>query len=270
MRKLKLGISSCPNDTFMFAHFIKEVENELHIEDIETLNKMAMEELSDVTKLSYHTWLKLSDKYNLLRNGGALGENCGPLIISKHKAYPDEIRDMNIAIPGELTTANLLLDIFYPDVKSKSVLVFSDIEEAVLSDEFDAGLIIHESRFTYQKKGLKKVADLGEIWEKEYNLPTPLGGIAIHKSIPQDIAKKIDRKLHDSIKNAFAEPSSVMPFVNEHAQEMDEEVMKKHISLYVNKYSYLETDMAVRSVFKLANAAYDKNIIKTIPEKIFP
>lgn len=156
--KLKLAISSCPNDTFMFDHFLKhtELDIELMIEDIESLNKLAMNQETDITKLSYHTYAKLTDHYNLLKAGGALGENCGPILVSKHKVYPDEISDMKIAIPGELTTANLLLEIFYPKATNKHVYVFSEIEEAVLDGECDAGLIIHESRFTYQKKGLKK------------------------------------------------------------------------------------------------------------------
>ncbi|MGM0624643.1 MAG: 1,4-dihydroxy-6-naphthoate synthase [Bacteroidota bacterium] len=263
MSKLSLSISSCPNDTFMFADFVEQYahEIELRIEDIETLNTLAMHEESDITKLSYHVWLKLRDKYDLLNSGAAMGENCGPILISKHKAYPDEVPEMTIAIPGKMTTASLLLDIFYPQVKAKKVSVFSDIEEAVLDGEVDAGLIIHESRFTYKDKGLKKIVDLGELWESRYNLPTPLGGIAIHKRVPEAKKHEIDQALHQSIKKAFAQPESAMPFVRKHAQEMDDAVMKKHIDLYVNKYSLGEDEAVRKSIERLQEEAEEKGIV---------
>lgn len=251
--KLKLGISSCPNDTFMFDHFLKHsgIDVELFIEDIETLNNMAMQGLTDMTKLSYHTFAKLRDKYQMLNSGGALGENCGPILVSKHKAYPDEIEDMKIAIPGEMTTANLLLQIFYPKVKAKQVYVFSDIENAVLDGECDAGLIIHESRFTYKDKGLKKIIDIGEVWENTYGLPTPLGGIAIQKNLPKEIIAKIDKALRDSILYSFDHPEEAMPFIRQHAQEMEDAVMKKHIALYVNHYSVGDDSLVEKSIQKL-------------------
>lgn len=262
MSKLSLGISSCPNDTFMFADFVEQYAHEidLRIEDIETLNTLALHEESDVTKLSYHVWLKLRDKYSLLSSGAAMGENCGPILISKTRAYPDEVQDMTIAIPGKMTTASLLLDIFYPQVKAKDVYVFSEIEEAVLDGEVDAGLIIHESRFTYQDKGLKKIVDLGELWESRYNLPTPLGGIAIHKRVPEAKKQEIDKALHQSIKRAFARPESAMPFVRKHALEMKDAVIKKHIQLYVNKYSLGEDDAVRQSVERLLEEAKKKGI----------
>ncbi|MFO7878657.1 MAG: 1,4-dihydroxy-6-naphthoate synthase [Bacteroidales bacterium] len=263
MSKLSLSISSCPNDTFMFADFVEQYAHEidLRIKDIETLNTLAMHEKSDITKLSYHVWLKLRDKYDLLNSGAAMGENCGPILVSKHKAYPDEVADMSIAIPGEMTTANLLLAIFYPGVKTKKTTVFSDIEEAVLDGEVDAGLIIHESRFTYKDKGLKKIVDLGELWESETGLPTPLGGIAIHKRVPEAKKHEIDQALHQSIKKAFAQPESAMPFVRKHAQEMDDAVMKKHIDLYVNKYSLGEDEAVRKSIERLQEEAEEKGIV---------
>lgn len=261
--KLKLAISSCPNDTFMFDHFLKhtDFEIDLLIEDIESLNKLASLGETDITKLSYHTFAKLTESYNLLNAGGALGENCGPILVSKHKAYPDEISDMKIAIPGKMTTANLLLDIFYPKVKEKHVYIFSEIEEAVLDGECDAGLIIHESRFTYEKKGLKKIVDIGEFWENRYHLPTPLGGIAIHKRIPKPIATQIDAQLKKSIIHAFDHPEEAMPFIRKHAQEMDDEVMKKHIALYVNNYSVGDDPVVSKSIKKLLDL-HQQNITK--------
>jgi 1,4-dihydroxy-6-naphthoate synthase len=260
--KLKLGISSCPNDTFMFNHFLEHsgLDIELIIEDIETLNKMAVNGETDITKISYHAFATLTNQYQLLNAGGALGENCGPILISKHKVFPDEVEDMKIAIPGEMTTANLLLNIFFPKVKEKKVYIFSEIEEAVLDGECDAGLIIHESRFTYQKKGLKKIVDIGELWESTYNLPTPLGGIAIHRRVPENIAMSVDVALKKSIMHAFENPNEAMPFIRQHAQEMDDEVMKKHIELYVNEYSLGENIAIQKSVIKLLELANCLNI----------
>ncbi len=271
MNNLILGISSCPNDTFMFGNLLKniDVKFDLRIEDIETLNNMALHEETDITKLSFHTWLKLQHKYQLLNSGGAIGKNCGPVLISKHKAYPDEVQDMKIAIPGEMTTANLLLDIFYPEVKSKQVYVFSGIEEAVLHEECDAGLIIHESRFNYQKKGLLEIVDLGKLWENEYKVPIPLGGIAIHRRICESKARDIDKALHDSINRAFMYPESVMSFVRQQAQEMDDEVIRKHIALYVNHYALGNDNVYEKSIQKLAEIAKKRKIISEIHPKVF-
>ncbi|MGC9330458.1 MAG: 1,4-dihydroxy-6-naphthoate synthase [Bacteroidales bacterium] len=271
MNKLTLGISSCPNDTFMFGNLLnnRKFKFDLRIEDIETLNAMAYREETDITKLSFHAWLKLQDKYQLLNSGGALGKNCGPILVSKHKAYPDEIHDMTIAIPGDMTTANLLLSIFYPDIKSKKPYVFSDIEEAIMDEEVDAGLIIHENRFTYQQKGLNKIVDLGELWEKTYHVPTPLGGIAIHRRINESTATSIDKALHGSIVQAFDKPESVMPFVKQHAQAMDTGIMKKHIGLYVNHYSLGNDDAYRKSIRKLSDIAQQHGLIPSAHQKSF-
>ncbi len=271
MNKLTLGISSCPNDTFMFGNLLhdRKFDFDLRIEDIETLNAMAYREETAITKLSFHAWLKLQDKYQLLNSGGALGKNCGPLLVSKHKAYPDEIHDMTIAIPGEMTTANLLLSIFYPGVKAKKTYLFSDIEEIIMDEECDAGLLIHENRFTYKQKGLKKIVDLGELWENTYHVPTPLGGIAIHRRIKESTATSIDKALHNSIIKAFDKPESVMSFVKQHAQAMDPGVIKKHIELYVNQYSLGTDDAYEMSIHKLAGIATERGIIQTTHNKPF-
>lgn len=271
MKKLILGISPCPNDTFMFANFLKKTVSDFDVrfEDIENLNRMALCEETDITKMSYHTWLKLHDKYLLLNSGGALGENCGPVLVSRYKAYPDEVSGMHIAIPGKLTTAALLLSIFFPHVKSRTSYVFSEIEDIVMEGECDAGLIIHESRFTYKHKGLKKIVDLGSIWENQYHLPTPLGGIAIHKRIPENIAKRIDNSLQDSIKKAFDDPASAMSFVRKYAQSMNDDVIKQHINLYVNRFSLGEAPAVEKSIQKLAELALYRQIITHMPAKIF-
>lgn len=251
--KLRLAISSCPNDTFMFDHLLKNsvFDIDLIIEDIEHLNNRVMNEEVDVSKLSYHTFARCMDNYRLLNAGGALGENCGPILVSKYKIYPDEIDDIKIAIPGELTTANLLMDIFYPKAKNKHPYIFSDIEAVVLDGECDAGLIIHESRFTYQQKGLKKIIDIGEHWENKYHLPTPLGGIAVHNRVPKDVAQQFDKELRTSIAYSFENPHEAMPFIRSYAQEMDESVMLKHIELYVNNYSLGNDPLVQQSINQL-------------------
>ena len=258
-KKIKIGISSCPNDTFMFEAMLHKrvntnnLEFELHIGDIEELNKMAINKELDITKLSYSAFTRVWDNYQLLNSGSALGKGNGPILISKRKIYPDEVNNISIAIPGENTTANMLLSIAYPQATNKTECLFSEIEEIVLSEETDAGLIIHENRFTYEKKGLFKIIDLGEFWENKTNLPIPLGGIAIRKDLKEELKTQIDKLLSESINFAFENSSTVLPFIKKYAQEMEEEVMFKHIGLYVNDYSkYIgkEGKKAVHTLFK--------------------
>ena len=243
MNKISLGFSTCPNDTFIFDAMVHHkidtegLEFEVILGDVEELNNKALNNELDVTKISYHAFSKISENYLLLDSGSALGYKNGPLLISKHKIYPDEVNDINIAIPGMNTTANLLLSIAFPKANNKKEYLFSDIEEAVLSNEVDAGLIIHENRFTYEKKGLKKIIDLGEYWEKETGLPIPLGGIAVNQNLDNDLQFKINRVLKRSVEFAFENPKSAYPYIKQYAQEMDEEVMYKHIELYVNDFT---------------------------------
>ncbi len=190
--KLKLSFSTCPNDTFMFDAIVnkridlKGFDFDIHMTDIEELNRLAMNGYTDITKISINAFASLSGSYQLLTSGCAIGHGVGPLVVSKRKIYPDEIAKTRIGIPGVNTTANLLFSIAFPNATDKHVFLFSDIEEAILSDAIDAGVIIHENRFTYEQKGLRKIIDLGEFWEQETALPIPLGGIAIknHSPIP--------------------------------------------------------------------------------------
>ncbi|HAF28931.1 MAG TPA: 1,4-dihydroxy-6-naphthoate synthase [Bacteroidales bacterium] len=243
MQKISLGFSTCPNDTFIFDAMVHhKIDTEgldfnLVLADVEELNQKALNNELDVTKISYHAFSKIAHNYILLDSGSALGYKNGPLLISKRKIYTDEIKDLKIAIPGLNTTANLLLSIAFPDAKNKKEYLFSDIEEVVLSNEVDAGLIIHENRFTYEKKGLKKIVDLGEYWEQETGLPIPLGGIAVNRKLDHKLQLKINRILKRSVEYAFEDPKSAYPFIKQYAQEMDEEVMYKHIELYVNDFT---------------------------------
>jgi 1,4-dihydroxy-6-naphthoate synthase len=205
--------------------------------DVETLNHIALEGNADVIKVSYHAYLYLQNNYILLDSGSALGTGNGPLLIANERYSDEELAGLTVAIPGEYTTASLLLKLAYPMVKKKKVLVFSEIEEAILSGEVGAGVIIHENRFTYEKKGLKKIADLGEYWETLMECPIPLGGIIARKALGYDRINKLNRVLFRSVQYAMKHPYDSMPFVRANAQEMDEDVMAQHIKLYVNDYT---------------------------------
>ncbi len=267
--KLTLGFSTCPNDTFIFDALVHNkidtegLEFELLLADVEELNNEAFKGEIDITKLSYHAYAYVAKNYKLLGSGSALGNNNGPLLISKHKIYPDEIEDLNIAIPGKYTTANLLLSIAYPTALYKKEYLFSDIEEVVLSSEADAGLIIHENRFTYEEKGLRKIIDLGEFWEEKTQMPIPLGGIVVNRNLADETQQKINRLVRKSLEYAYKNPASSVAFMKQYAQEMNEEIMQKHVDLYVNDYS-LDLGEKGRSAIK---RLYDEaKTIKGFPE----
>ena len=251
---LKIGYSPCPNDCFIFDALVHQKIDtgkytfEPVLEDVETLNQWAVEGKLPITKLSYHAFAYVLDKYALLKSGSALGFNCGPLLISK-KQITDPLTEIkSIAIPGKLTTANFLLSIAYPSLQTKKVMLFSDIEDAVLKGEVDAGLIIHENRFTYEQKGLKKVRDLGEFWDSLIHAPIPLGGIVARRDLNQETRQDIEELIRKSVEYAFANPESSMSYVRAHAQEMSEDVMKKHIQLYVNDFSVDLGEVGVNAV----------------------
>jgi 1,4-dihydroxy-6-naphthoate synthase len=248
MKKITLGYSPCPNDCFMFDAMVhQKIETEglvfdVHLEDVETLNKRAIEpkfDSFDFSKLSYHAYLYAQDKLQLLQSGSALGNNCGPLLITHQQNLTlDNFSATNsVVIPGKYTTAHMLFNYRFPNHHNKTEMVFHEIEDALLSDAFDAGVIIHENRFTYQNKGLFKIIDLGEYWETTTKLPIPLGGIFAQKNLDTALIEKFERVLKRSIQFAFDNPESSKDYVKCHAQEMDPEVMKQHIDLYVNQYS---------------------------------
>ena len=239
--KLTLGFSPCPNDTFIFDALVhhkidtESLEFEVVLADVEQLNKWAIDGKLDVTKLSYHAFTYCVNDYVLLDSGSALGNDCGPLLIKKPETMLTS--KSKIAIPGKYTTANMLLGIAFPEYQNKVETLFSDIEEAILTNKVDAGLIIHENRFTYQDKGLEKVKDLGEFWEEETQLPIPLGGIVVKRALSLAIQQKLERVLRRSVEYAFETPNSSADYVQCYAQEMKKEVVDSHINLYVNDYS---------------------------------
>ena len=274
---LSLGFSPCPNDCFMFDAIVNRrvdlegLEFSVHLADVEALNRAACAGHADVTKLSYHAYAYCAGDYVLLDAGSALGRNCGPLLVSKRPMAPAEVAkgSLTIAIPGRYTTANLLLGLAFPSARATTELVFSDIEGAVLDGRFDAGLIIHENRFTYAAKGLKKIIDLGEFWEGETSAPIPLGGIVVRRALPVEVRLAVNRVLRRSVEFARAHRAASLPFVREHAQEMSEDVMYRHIDLYVNEYS---VDLGVdgkRAVELLFARAAATGIIPAVDQPLF-
>ncbi len=273
--QLTLGFSTCPNDTFIFDAMIhNKVDTEglnfdVILADVEELNRNAFAGAIDITKLSYHAFAYIANNYKLLTSGSALGYKNGPLLISKHKIYPDEVSGIKVAIPGKYTTANLLFSIVYPNTKEKKEYLFSNIEEAILDGEVDAGVIIHENRFTYEKKGLKKIIDLGEDWEIKTKNPIPLGGIVIHRKFDREIQQKVNRVLKRSVKFALENPNSSYSYVKNYVQELNDEVIKKHIGLYVNNFTADLGEKGKSAVETLFERAKKEKIIASVPEDIF-
>ena len=260
---LTLGFSPCPNDTFIFDALVNRkidtegLDFEVHLEDVETLNRWALEEKLDITKLSFPAFFRSLDNYLLLDSGSALGKGVGPLLVSATEGMEVD-SSRKIAIPGINTTANLLLGFAYPEATNKEAFLFSEIEDKVVNGSADLGLIIHENRFTYQDKGLFKIRDLGEYWEQQMNVPIPLGGIAISQGIKQSVAEKVNRLIRKSLEFAFASYPEISGYVKEHSQAMQEEVMRKHIDLYVNNYSLSLNDEG-RKAIETLHAVFLRN-----------
>lgn len=241
--KLSIGFSPCPNDTFIFDALVngkidtEGLEFSPHLEDIQTLNQWAPETRLDITKLSFPAFFPQVAHYSILHSGAALGKGVGPLLVAKEPTGLQEVEHSTIAIPGENTTANFLLRYAFPSAQNTVPMLFSSIEEAVCENKTDMGVIIHENRFTYQQKGLYKVCDLGEIWEQREGVPIPLACIAIRKTLPVEVKRKVERLIQKSVTYAFDNYPQLSSYVIEHAQAMDEDVMRKHINLYVNNFS---------------------------------
>lgn len=273
--KLTLGFSPCPNDTFIFDALVnKRIDTEgldfdVVLEDVETLNGWAAEGRLDVSKLSFPALFRQADKYAILSAGSALGKGVGPLLIAKTVVSVPDMQHATIAIPGENTTANFLLNFAFPQAQNRKVLLFSKIEDAVLNGEVDLGVIIHENRFTYMHKGLVKVLDLGDYWEQKTGAPIPLGCIAVKRSLGEEVQRKVDALIRKSLIYSFDHSPALSEFITSHAQEMDEAVMRQHIELYVNDFS-LDLGEAGRKAVETLYESYSGGQTPVVPaEQLF-
>ncbi len=271
---LTLGYSPCPNDTFIFHALVHgripaDFTFRERLEDVETLNRLALQGELDLTKISYHALGHLRRDYALLRSGGALGRGCGPLLVAREETDVARLRGRTLAIPGRLTTANLLLQLYGQGYDNVRIYPFHHIMEAVASGEVEAGVIIHESRFTFPLYGLRQVLDLGQWWEQTTGLPLPLGGILARRSLGPNVIRTLDRLLRASVEHAFAHPGEAKGYIKAHAQELDDRVIEQHIGLYVNEFTLdlgEEGERAVRELFSRAEA---RGIIPACGESLF-
>jgi 1,4-dihydroxy-6-naphthoate synthase len=278
MRNISIGYSPCPNDTFIFYALIHgkiDTEDFIFQEtllDVETLNRLALSSNLDVTKISYHAFGFLRKDYCLLRSGSAMGRGCGPLIVSKEGNGLEDLQGKRIAIPGRLTTANLLLQLFDSDsgIQPSSVveMPFHRIMDSVSNGNVEAGLLIHEGRFTYHLHGLKKVIDLGEWWENATGLPLPLGGILAKRNLGKDVIKKVDSLIRKSIEYSLSHRDEPKVYMKQHSQELEDQVIDQHINLYVNDYSLDFGEEGLSAVKELFRKAEMKGILKELGDDL--
>lgn len=274
-KTLSLGYSPCPNDTYIFyalthnkviipEHIIAE-----RLEDVETLNQLALGSLLDLTKISYHAFGHLRDHYALLHSGGALGRGCGPMVIAPIQTDMRSLRGKRIAVPGKLTTANLLLQLYGSGYEELLVLPFDQVMQALKRGDADAGVIIHESRFTYQRAGFHEVVDLGAWWEEESGLPIPLGGILARRDLGTATIQSVDQAIRASLEYARQNPQEPRAYIKNHAQELDDEVIDAHIDLYVNDFSLDLGAEGITAVETLLARAEARGLIPTSREPLF-
>ena len=273
MKTISLGYSPCPNDTFIFYALVhRKIKGDMDfseiLKDVETLNRMALKKELDVTKVSFHAFGHLREDYCLLSSGSALGRGCGPLIVAREQIPVSELADKTVAIPGELTTAYLLLQLFDPGIKKIIIMPFDRIMNSVSLGTVDAGLIIHEGRFTYPAYGLVQLVDLGEWWEEETGLPVPLGGILARRDLGRAAVKEIDRMLRKSIEYAFENPSLAREYVKRFTRELDDAVIDQHISTYVNDYTR-EIGEGIAAVERLLKTAEELHLIPASEKPVF-
>jgi 1,4-dihydroxy-6-naphthoate synthase len=259
---LTLGFSPCPNDTFIFDALVNGgidtggLRLEVVLEDVETLNQWALEGRLSITKLSYGVLPQVLHRYRVLNSGSALGRGVGPLLVGPTAGRPFDPTTDSVAIPGQHTTAHLLFSLAYPTAQHKVFMRYDQIEKALLNGQVQAGVIIHENRFTYPTKGLHLLAELGQFWEQQTGQPIPLGGIVVQKDIPLTLQRRVDDLICQSIDHAFARYPQVSDYVRQHAQEMEETVMRQHIDLYVNDYSRQLGPMGREAVLRLMGGRF--------------
>ena len=267
VKELTFGYSPCPNDTFMFnaiAHGAAGVPGyhmQPVLKDVETLNELAMNGTLDVTKLSFYAWLKAKRHYRLLDSGAAMGFGCGPVLIARKPLKPAEINRCRVVLPGRWTTAHLLFRLWAPDAGQRDFTTYDRIFDELAAGRADCGVIIHESRFTFEAAGFTSVVDLGAWWEEKTGLPIPLGGIAAQKSLGEPLIEQIDAAVKTSIQRAMAHPDEGLPYIRQHAQEMDDQVLRAHIRAFVNDFSLALTHVGRRAVGTLERMARDAGAI---------
>jgi len=273
--KLTLGFSPCPNDTFIFNALVhgridtEGLEFDFFLADVEELNRRAVSSDPDILKISTHAYALVAGKYLILDSGSALGFGNGPILAGKAEVFPRMMKGLRVAIPGKNTTANLLLSIFHPDITDKPEYLFSEIPDALKRGEADAGLIIHEARFTYQSYRLHMIADLGRLWEDLTGLPVPLGSIVINRRIPYDTALKVNELIAKSIRHAIENSTDAYGFVIANARETEASVVNSHIALYVNDYTLDLGDQGRKAVTELFRRANDAGVLPSVPGDIF-
>jgi 1,4-dihydroxy-6-naphthoate synthase len=274
-RSLRLGYSPCPNDTFIFFALAQgqvstvPYELEISLADVEILNQQARQHLLDITKVSISAVLHLLDHYWLLHSGGAIGRGCGPLVLARDNLALLDLRDKTIAVPGELTTAHMLLQMTGSHRGRCVILPFDGIMQAVADGDVDAGVIIHEGRFTYPAWGLKLVLDLGAWWEEETGLPLPLGGILIQRDLGGETARFMDEKIRESLLYARSHPQEAWPYIKRHAQEMADAVIGRHIETFVNEFSLEVGEEGKRAIRFLLEAAARQQGLSLPPKPLF-
>jgi len=259
---LTCAYSTCPNDTFVFCELEKQPDIEVHLHDVETLNRLAFAGTFDITKLSFHAWLLLQEEYQLLRVGSALGRGCGPLVIRRTDKSAAFNRDSVVAVPGEYTTAHLLFQLWMPECQNRIFMPFDQIMGAVESGQADAGVIIHEGRFVFEERGFECLQDLGDWWEGETGLPIPLGCIAAKKSLGAERIGAFEARLAHSIQAAFDDPDSTSEYVKAHAQELADEVVREHIKTYVNEFTLDLGEDGRAAIDKLQEKAQAAGVIQ--------
>lgn len=258
---LSLGFSPCPNDTFIFDALVHQkidtggLKFEVFMEDVETLNQWSLQEKLDITKLSYGVLPRILPAYRVLDSGGALGKGVGPLLIATQPRELETIQTLKVAIPGANTTAHMLFSLAFPDARNKTFMVFHEIEDAILKGRVDAGVIIHENRFTYQQKDLIKLMDLGEFWEVNTHCPIPLGGIVMNRKYDLSLMRTVSDLIRKSVEYSREHYPELSGFVRDHAQEMSEEVMRQHINLYVNEYTVSLGPQGRQAVWQLLESS---------------
>jgi 1,4-dihydroxy-6-naphthoate synthase len=270
---LKLSFSPCPNDTFMFDALVNgrldksDFKFDVTLQDIEELNKQVIKSIPDISKISAALYPAVAEKYQILSSGAALGNNNGPILVCKNPIDKNSFGKYSVAIPGLHTTANLLLSIAFPEITNKKEIIFSKIENSLLTEKTDLGLIIHESRFTYQDKGLNKVVDLGEYWEETYKQLIPLGLIVVKRSMPEQIKQQVNQLIEKSVIYAFDHAADSKSYIKKHAQELNDEVIQKHISLYVNQYSINFGEKGKQAISFLFEQGFKMNLLPAIKTK---